>query len=195
MAEELDGLTGKRARFVLYYCGPANCNGTQAAKDAGFAPGASRLTHQVTASRLLRDPKIKAAILKRFNDLTASGEEIMRRMTADARMSLEGMVTFDADGVASIRLTPAILKVYGTLIKEFELDEKGRVVKVKLNDSQAARRDIARVLQLFHDNPVINIYNLQELSNEEVAQRLVSARDRMTLRHYHGRQDNGGNGA
>lgn len=189
--EELEMLGGKRAKFVMEYCGPSNCNGTEAVKRAGFAPGGSRLSHQTRASLLLKEPLVKAAILKRFNELSAPSEEIIHRMTADARMNIAGLITFDKDGVPRMELTKEALKVYGTLIKELELDDKGRVTKVKLNDSQAARRDLARIRQLFTDNPTINIFNLHDLSDVEVSKRLEAARSRMTLRHYHGNGEEG----
>ncbi len=182
-----DGLVGKQALFVIAYCGRAKSNATEAAKIAGYTPNGKRTTLQTTGSMLMKMPKIKAAILKRFDALSAPGEEILKRMTDDARLDIAPLIQFDDDGKPFVHLTPEVLEVYGTLIKELETDPKtGQITKVKLVDSQAARRDLAKIRRLYTDGPIINIWNLQELSDGEVAERLEAARARITLTHHHG---------
>lgn len=57
------GLNPKRAAFVAEY--PKDKNGKQAAIRAGYSPRSA----EVTASRLLRDAKVKAAIEAELNKL------------------------------------------------------------------------------------------------------------------------------
>ncbi|KKL63141.1 hypothetical protein LCGC14_2178060, partial [marine sediment metagenome] len=174
-----DGLVGKQVKFVLEYCGVANANATEAADRAGY--GGDRGTLQSIGSTLLKKPKVKAAILARFDELSAPGEEILKRMTEDARLSVTELLHFDKDGLASVRITKEQAERYGTLIKEIECDpETGHIVKLKLNDSQKARTDLAKIRRLFTDAPTFNfLLQLHDLSDEQVADRLSVATLRM----------------
>ena len=176
-------LVGKQVLFVIEYCGRANSNATQAAQNAGY--GGSRASLQVIGSKLLKQPKIKAAIQARFDELGATGAEIIKRMTEDARLDISGLIKFEGKGKARRAFidltTPEILEKYGRLIKEIIVDpETGTIVRVKLNDSQAARRDLARIRRLLSDSPTVNIViQLQELSDDEITEQLVTARQRL----------------
>lgn len=172
------GLVGKEALFVIAYCGSANANATTAAQSAGY--GGNRATLQVRGSELFRLPKVKAAIQARFDELGATGAEIIKRMTEDARLDISDLIEF-RNGDAYLHLTPELLeKGYGRLIKEITIDpETGGIARIKLNDSQAARRDLAKIRRLLTDAPTVNILvQLKELSDEEVVQRLLTARKR-----------------
>ncbi len=172
------GLVGKQALFVLEYCGRAKCNATEAAKLAGYT--GTRAVLQSTSSILMATAKIKAAILKRFDALSAPGEEIMKRMTDDARGDMAPFIEFDGKGRPKVRLTAELLETYGPLIKEIETDpETGYIRKIKLNDSQAARRDLAKIRRLFTDAPTINVFQLQELSDEELQKRMALSRTKL----------------
>ncbi|KKN42779.1 hypothetical protein LCGC14_0709890 [marine sediment metagenome] len=178
------GLTGKEALFVFYYPGSANCNATEAAKLAGYT--GSRATLQATGAKLMTKPKIKAAILKRFDELSAPGEEIIARMTADARGSMLPLVKFDEKGRPQVHLTAELLLEFGTLIKTIDCDpETGYIRKLTLNDGQAARRDLAKIRKLMSDAPEVNILNLQDLSDDELAKRLATLAARLRPNPQH----------
>lgn len=178
---DFEGLIGRHRKFVIAYCGAANANAAKAAKMAGYTFGTA-------AAHLMQHPRVKAAILKRFEELSAPGEELIARMTEDARLDVAGLFEFreiddGAGGKVSlpyISLTPENLEKYGRQIKEIETDPMtGRVVRVKLTDAQAARRDLAKIRQLYTDGAVINIFDLQQLSDEELAKRLIAAANRL----------------
>jgi len=171
-------LTTREAAFVVEYCGRANANATEAAKLAGYGgPHVTRASLQMTGSGLLRRPKIKKALLKRWDELTAPSEEILKRMTDDARLDVQGLLRVGDGGIVLLDLTPETLERYGPLIREIETDpETGAIVRVKLNDSQAARRDLARIRRLFSDSPIINIFNLQDVTNDELQKRISATR-------------------
>ena len=171
-------LVGKQALFVLEYTGRAKCNATEAAKLAGYT--GTRTVLQSTGAILMANPKVKAAILKRFDTLSAPSEEIVKRMTDDARGDMAPFIEFDGKGRPKVRLTEELLAKYGPLIKEIETDpETGYIRKIKLNDSQAARRDLAKIRRLFTDAPTVNIFQLQELSDEELQQRMALSRTKL----------------
>ncbi len=169
-------LMGREAAFVLYYVGLANGNATEAAKRAGYADPKNRASLQVAGSLLLNRPKIKAAILRQYDELAASSAEIIKRITDDARMSITPLLEFGTQGV-KVRLTPEIMEQFGTLIKEIESDpETGYITKLKLNDSQAARRDLAKIHKLYTTDTTVNVaLRLGDLSDEELAARLAAA--------------------
>lgn len=187
------GLTALEAGFVIAYCGEANSNGTKAVQLAGYGgPNQTRASLQVAASRLLQKPKVRKAILARWEALSAPSEEIMKRMTDDARLDISDLIQImDVEyeeetpagpvkrtrKVAKLNLTAENLAQYGPLIKEIETDPATQaVVKVKLNDSQSARRDLARIRRLFSDSPIVNIFQLQEMPDDELLRRLEAMR-------------------
>lgn len=178
-------LVGKQTLFVLEYCGRAKCNATEAAKLAGYT--GTREVLQSTGAILMSKAKIKAAILKRFDALSAPGEEIIKRMTDDARGDMAPFIQFDSRKRPKVLLTPELLLKYGTLIKEIETDpDTGYIRKIKLNDSQAARRDLAKIRRLFSDAPTINVFQLQELTDEELQQRMALSRTKLRAPPKHG---------
>ncbi len=185
-----DGLTAKEVRFVLAFCGDANGNQTEAAKMAGF--GTTRPSSQVSGSKLMATEQVKEAIRKYFDSMSASSEEILKRLTDDARVNMAGLIHFVSDGaggkMAKLNLTPENLQKYGCLIKEIETDGfTGLVRKVKLVDGQMARRDLAKIRRLFTDTATeVNLYQLHDLEDREVVSRLQAARDRLTPQHHHG---------
>lgn len=170
------GLLPKQSRFVDAYCGEANCNATKATELAGYKCS-SKASYQALGSTMLTVPAVKAAIQARFSQESASAEEIVRRMTADARLDITPLIEKDGFGDLRMKLTPDALETYGTLIKEIEVDPStGVITKIRLNDSQAARRDLAKILRLFTDGPTINLFELQSLSDDELLNQLDAAR-------------------
>lgn len=172
-------LSPLEARFVDAYCGKANCNATEAAEAAGYNC-TSRGSFSALGSTVLARPHVRAAVQERFAREAASAEEVVKRMTADARISAAAFIKFDTDGKPQLNLTQESLEMYGTLIKEIDVDpETGRIFKVRLNDSQAARRDLAKILRLFSDGPVINLMDLQNMTDDDLVKQLDAARTRM----------------
>jgi phage terminase small subunit len=74
-----EDLTGKRRLFVDAYIGQANCCKAAAARIAGYAcPGQE-------GYRLYQDPEVRAAIDERLRERSIPPEEILARLSEQAR--------------------------------------------------------------------------------------------------------------
>lgn len=150
------GLTGRQQKFVLAWCGAANCNGVKAARLAGYT--GNNATLAACASALLANPKIRGAINERFDDLAAPANEVIARLTTISRASIDDLIEF-VDGKPFLKLTPENLQDYQIVIKEIETDPKTHgVLKVRLHDNLVALRELAKIRQLYHEGPEVNIY-------------------------------------
>src|ERR1044071_5940331 len=88
------GLTKREFFFVDYYLADPEGNGTEAARKAGFTGTDESLW--TTASRLLRRAKVQAEIRRRLGNHIASSEEVLERLTKQARADLTDVL--DRDG-------------------------------------------------------------------------------------------------
>lgn len=79
-------LTQKRFLFCEYYI-QTNGNGTLSSRLAGFK-GESDNVHAVNASRLLRNPKIRAYLADRYKEFAMTSDEVLMRLASIARSSL-----------------------------------------------------------------------------------------------------------
>ena len=79
-------LTNKRFLFCEHYI-QTNGNGTLSSRLAGFK-GESDNVHAVNASRLLRNPKIRAYLADRYKEFAMSSDEVLMRLASIARASL-----------------------------------------------------------------------------------------------------------
>lgn len=79
-------LTNKRFLFCEHYI-QTNGNGTLSSRLAGFK-GESDNVHAVNASRLLRNPKIRAYLADRYKEFAMSSDEVLMRLASIARSSL-----------------------------------------------------------------------------------------------------------
>lgn len=78
-----ENLTGKEISFIDAYFGAARFNGTEAARVARYSGNDNVLA--VTASRLLRNPKIVAAVALRFKAMHISADEVIAEISKVAR--------------------------------------------------------------------------------------------------------------
>lgn len=80
-----EGLTFKQNAFVTHFISPETFgNGTQSARRARFSGDDNTLA--VTASRLLRNPKVQNAIQKRLAPIM-DAEEVLTELTGVARIT------------------------------------------------------------------------------------------------------------
>jgi len=137
-----EALTDKRKRFVDAYIGPANCNKTEAARRAGYASPTPE------ARRLCKDPLVKAAIEERMRELAIPAEEILARLSEQARGNMADFVEVDESGRFRIDLTEAEKSGELRLVKKAGFDQKGRPA-IELYDAQAALLALAKRFGLF----------------------------------------------
>jgi phage terminase small subunit len=175
-------LPAKRAAFVREYL--KDFNGTQAAIRAGYAAGESA---KVTASRLLADANVQAAIAKGQQRLAESDEvtidRIVREYAAIAFARITDFVDFSDAGVklkASNTLSPkqlaAILEV-----RQNTLRDGSQTVSFKLHSKNDALEALGRHLGMFGDSLKVQkaieemLENVKSRMPQEAYEQLVNA--------------------
>ncbi len=108
---ELDAFSGKdkalRRAFVINYVNDPKRNGTKAAIRAGYSAGEKNASAMVTASRLLRDVKVLAAI-KAVEEYFVGPNlkaEIVAKLRAIMRGDITDVMAWDESG--NIKLIPS----------------------------------------------------------------------------------------
>lgn len=76
-----ESLPKRRKDFVDAYIGKANGNAAEAARLAGY----SKKSAAVIACRLMREPDVQAGMTARLNELAMGAEEVVARLTQQAR--------------------------------------------------------------------------------------------------------------
>jgi Phage terminase, small subunit len=138
----MKNITARHRRFVEEYCGDAQFNGAEAARQVGYAESRAR----VTASELLADPDIRAMIKERLDELAMSAAEATKRLGDIARADIGDFfkVVEEEDGTQNLVLDKkAVAQMGGGIIKEISFDQNGRP-KIKLYDAQRALEKILK---------------------------------------------------
>ena len=142
--------------FIATYF-ESNMNGTRAYMK--LHPNASYDSSKSSASEILTKDNIKAEIKRRLEERAMSAEEAIARMGAIAKADLFPFIRIDEDGFAYFNLADPQAMEHLFLIKEMETKRERRIegkgentetwegewVRVKLHDSYAALRDIAKM--------------------------------------------------
>lgn len=144
-------LSKKQKAFVEHYL---TCfNATAAARRAGY----SERTARQQGSRLLMKVDIRAEIDDRLNALQMQADEVLTRLTAQARGSMGDFITVDGRGAVNINLTAARDKSSLHLVKKIRKVTKRSktgnetTVEIELYDAQAALTQLARIHGLNND--------------------------------------------
>src|SRR5690242_19570279 len=127
-----EDLTGKQRLFVDAYIGEANCNATEAARIAGYNGRAGQQGWEN-----LKKPDIRAAINERMMALTMPPEEILHRLTEQARGNLKDLA--DESGALPARLD-GLTRQQAAIIKKHSVrpGQHGDAVAVEIYDAQSA---------------------------------------------------------
>lgn len=168
-------LTDKQHAFIEHYL--THWNATQAAIDAGY----SEKTARVIGPENLSKPAIQAAVQARLAELTMSADEVLTRLTSQARGSLAPFIRRDADGdlygFDLHETQPLHLIKKASVTRRRQKDDRDEIVTVEtitleLYDAQAALALLGRHHKLFVDRT--------ELTGKDGAPIEVSdARDRL----------------
>jgi len=147
-------VSAKQQAFIESYL---RCwNGYQAAIDAGYAENTAR--HQ--ASRLLSYDNIRAAIQERLSELKMSADEVLTRLSDQARGSLAPFIRRDTDGdLYGFDLSatqPLHLLKKASVTRRRQKDDRDEIVTVEtvtieLYDAQAALALLGKHHKLFTD--------------------------------------------
>jgi phage terminase small subunit len=143
-------LSVKRQRFVDEYL--IDLNGAQAAIRAGYLPTSAK----VTASRLLTDDNVAAAITARREQLSRHAEVTAERVVDElAKIAFANMSDFidvDENGCTTVRHGALADRTLAAAIDQFDIttNAKGETrTRIKLADKKGALLDLGRHLGLF----------------------------------------------
>lgn len=150
-------LPPKEQLFVDAYLGEACFNGTKAMRLAGFRGSDNVLA--VGAHRLLRKPKIESQLKDRLNEHAMSANEVLARLTKQARGSLADVLNEDGEfDLSALRESG-----YDDLLKKLKIKKtilvgsKGGThvqdvhYEFEIHDAQAALVHLGRFHKLFVD--------------------------------------------
>jgi hypothetical protein len=153
-------LTPKQRLFVAAYLGKAACNGTQAARMAGYK--GNDVTLKAVASENLTKPLVKAALQQGLEKATAAMEEpeILERLSAHGRGNLDDFL--DERGLVDLERArergqmPQLKEIRQRVVRSSGPDEEGvseavEEVQIKLHDPQGALDKLARIRGLYKD--------------------------------------------
>lgn len=144
LAKAYGDLTGKRKLFVDYYLGQANCCKSEAARLAGYAcPGSE-------GHRLYKEPEIREAIEERLREVAIGADEILARLSEQARANMADFVSVEEGGGFRIDVAEAERAGKLRLVKKVGYDQKGRPT-LELHDAQSALLALAKRYHLFPD--------------------------------------------
>jgi hypothetical protein len=124
-------LTTKQRCFVDAFIGPAGCCRAAAARAAGYGSPAQ------AGHRLYRHPAVKAAIEERMRELAIGPEEVLHRLSQQARASVADLLTIKEDGAIVFDLPRAEGAGKLHLIRRLRIDPKGGL-SIELVDSHQA---------------------------------------------------------
>lgn len=130
--------TFRRRKFVEEYV--RTWNGAEAARRAGYSTNRAG----ATASRLLAQEEIKAAIQERIAAVAMSADEVLIRLAEQAR-SVQAQY-LQPDG--SVDLEALLADGYGHLVKGTKWDRDGNLI-VEFYDAQNALQLLGKHLRLF----------------------------------------------
>ena len=157
--EPTSTLTPKEQLFVDGYLAGARFNATEAMRLAGYKGSAGVLG--VSGHRLLRKAKIAALILERLNEHAMSANEVLARLSKQARGSLADVLNEEGNfDLAALRQSG-----FHDLLKKLKIkktvrhDGRGRAAdkieevthELEIHDPQAALVHLGRFHKLFVD--------------------------------------------
>lgn len=141
-------LTNRQRAFIENYL--TTWNATEAARRAGY----SAKTAYAQGSRLLKDAEVKSAIDQRLAELKADADEVLTRLTAHARGSMEDLMDPENNLSLAAARTNGALRLVKKLKEHSWTDKDGELHhtrEVELHDAQAALVQLGRHHKLFVD--------------------------------------------
>jgi len=175
-------LSAIERKFVVHYCTAARGNALLAAKMAGLAltqkynkdkeRKASELA-QFTY-RWIHSTRIRKAINAWLEAFALGGVELTKQLADAALANVGPFVRRNRNGSLSIHVDSDFdWDAHKHWIKEVETNKDGVVTRVAVVDPMQARRELAKIMKLYSDQPILalNLY-LQSMSDEAILSRL-----------------------
>lgn len=138
-------LSNKRRIFIEEYL--HDFNATQAAIRAGYSPK----TAYSQGQRLLKNVEVKAAVESRMDELCMSAEEILFRLSEQARSSIADVI--EPIGQRTFLIDIDKVAEFGHLIKKIKHTKHG--VEIELYSSQEALNLLGKHRSLFKQEVII----------------------------------------
>lgn len=163
----------------MAYCGRARGNATLAAQIAGVT--GTYATQAAVGCRFMGDLRVRAAVEAWMEAFAMSAALLTASITDMAEANLGPFVEWQEDKSLLIKVpTAEEWEAHKHWVKEIEVDPKsGKVTRLTLHDSLAAKRDLAKILKLYSDAPInvgtLNV-TLQRMSDEELLAELERVR-------------------
>lgn len=130
-------LTPKQRSFVEYYL--VSWNAREAATRSGYK------VPEKTGYRLLHNKEIEELVNERLKEMGASADEVLVRLTNQARSNLGDYLTLDAAGKATLNWDA--IKNAGDVVKKISYTRHGTPM-LELYDKQRALELLGRFLKL-----------------------------------------------
>ena len=140
---ENDRLTDKQQAFISFYL--QSWNATQAAIAAGY----SEKTARQMGSENLSKPDIQAEIQRRLTELSMSADEVLMRLSQQARGDVSQFL--DQDGQVDMEK----VRQAGYLVKKIKTTRQG--TEIELYDGQSALSLLGKTHKLFVDKTELDV--------------------------------------
>lgn len=177
-------LTDKQRLFVEEYL--CSWNATQAAIKAGY----SKKTAAIIGFENLRKPNIRALIEQRLGESAMTANEVLKRLSDQARASLLPFVQITSDGFVFFDFSHPDAKNFFHLIKKIKTKRSRQLlgqgeessewehewVEVELYDAQSALVQLGRYHALFTDRIESRNLDLTKLTDHQL-ERLAQGDD------------------
>jgi hypothetical protein len=142
VSETEQNLTDKQRLFIEHYLSNG-LNGADAARRAGYSEDTARFQ----ASRLLTNVNIRAEIDRRLAEVAMGANEVLARLTAQARADMGDFIKVDKRGKVSLDLKRAQREGLLHLVHKLGPTQFG--MKLELYDAQAALALLGKAHKLF----------------------------------------------
>ncbi len=136
-------LTKKQQRFVEYYVGEANGNGTKAARLAGYS--GDEVATAVAASRLKRDPKIKEAIDKELANSAAKSSITPGRIIT---LLIDFAENIEISMTHRLRSLENLIRIFGMATQKVEVESNVKLEQTRVEiRNYLADKSVAQSIQ------------------------------------------------
>lgn len=157
--QALEPLSVDERRFAVAFC---ECRGNRALAvvAAGIRKATDSFPNRASiGTRLARRPEVRSAINALLEQESLTGVEIVAAIKDTAEITPFPFYEVTTEGKLKLKqkLTQDEWERYAHWVKEIRTDEDGNVIELKMHDSYAAKRDLAKIKQLFTDAPVVNL--------------------------------------
>lgn len=151
------GLSDKHRAFVEEYL---QCWSAAEAYHRVY-PKASRASCWTLGSKLLRKVEVREEIERRLKAKRMSADEVLGRLSDQAKASLEPFLVISKDGYASFDFGSEQARAHLSLIKKLKSKADGSV-EVEMVDSQSALEKLGKHHKLFNDRmEVVHTLNVE----------------------------------